>query len=211
MQRYSTDQRTEMVRVYLKERSLVRTAAVLGCSSPTIRTALREHGIEVQPRGGVRNALWRRYPTKVRTEMARVYEREQSLERTALVFGCSHNTIRAVLREFGIQPRATGGRVNPPGTPPAWGRRLSTNGYVTWFGWVSVREANGNRYHVIHEHRLVMERALGRALFRHEEIHHRNGDRTDNRLRNLELRVGRHGTGMTHCPHCGGQLTPVSC
>lgn len=38
-----------------------------------------------------------------------------------------------------------------------------------------------------YEHRLVMERAVGRKLRRDEHVHHINGDGRDNRLENLEL------------------------
>lgn len=37
------------------------------------------------------------------------------------------------------------------------------------------------------QHRLVMECALGRFLTAHERVHHRNHDRADNRIDNLEL------------------------
>jgi hypothetical protein len=37
------------------------------------------------------------------------------------------------------------------------------------------------------EHRLVMQRHIGRVLLPDEVVHHRNGDRLDNRIDNLEI------------------------
>lgn len=55
-------------------------------------------------------------------------------------------------------------------------RRLDEGYVVVW---------DGDRQ--IDEHRLVMERILGRSLSPHEHVHHKNEDTLDNRPENLEV------------------------
>ena len=56
-------------------------------------------------------------------------------------------------------------------------RAIQKNGYVT----ICI----GNKKY--YEHRLVMEQFLGRKLTKNEQVHHKNKDKTDNRIENLEL------------------------
>lgn len=66
----------------------------------------------------------------------------------------------------------------------------------------------GSKNGWILEHRYVVERRLGRQLLDTEHVHHKNGDRTDNRDENLELWTGpkQQPTGVRisdyHCPGC---------
>lgn len=64
-------------------------------------------------------------------------------------------------------------------------RQVNSHGYVKVFVGKDYPGA-GRHGHVL-EHRKVMEDHLGRPLTSDENVHHRNGDRADNRLENLEL------------------------
>lgn len=76
---------------------------------------------------------------------------------------------------------------------PNWtgGRTKSNKGYVQ----LTIYPDGGPRKRV-YEHIVVMEHRLGRKLFLDEEVHHKNGIRSDNQDDNLELRVkSKHPKG----------------
>lgn len=62
-------------------------------------------------------------------------------------------------------------------------RRNGLDRYIDKDGYVQVRQEGVT----IGEHRAVMQEHLGRKLTRYESVHHKNGNRSDNRLDNLEL------------------------
>lgn len=57
------------------------------------------------------------------------------------------------------------------------------NGYII----ANTRHPDNKSGRSILKHRMVMMNHLGRELLPEESVHHKNGDRSDNRLSNLEL------------------------
>lgn len=88
--------------------------------------------------------------------------------------------------------------------------RLPDSEYVARYR--TINTPDGRR---IQEHRWVMEQHIGRPLRRSEQVHHRNHNRLDNRIENLEL-VSSAEHGMRHtvlpvvkvCESCASEFVP---
>lgn len=99
--------------------------------------------------------------------------------------GIDPGTIRRWCRRYGIRTQRAGPRSGE--RHPDWlgGRIVDKDGYVLLYRPGDPHCRSGKPYAL--EHRLVMAAFLGRALLPQEVVHHKNGQKQDNRIENLEL------------------------
>jgi len=76
-------------------------------------------------------------------------------------------------------------------------------------GYVYIRDTERGR--AVQEHRKIMELHIGRELNRNEVVHHKNRNKSDNRIENLELLKNnsdhrKHHATKEPCAYCGAQL-----
>lgn len=117
--------------------------------------------------------------------LQKLIEVDQGTQKHAAgLLGVSVSWVERACKRLGLKTQRSGPRSGP--LHPDWrgGRMVDRGGYVLiWCpDHLFVRKT---RY--VLEHRLVMERMLGRYLKPNEVVHHINGVRDDNRPENLQV------------------------
>ena len=74
----------------------------------------------------------------------------------------------------------------------AW-RPISDEGYIHSSGYRRLHKRGGKK---VFQHREIMAKCIGRSLLREESVHHKDGDKLNNELSNLELWSSKHLGGQ---------------
>lgn len=101
------------------------------------------------------------------------------------------------------------------------GRYISSNGYVCVY---APQHPYATKKGYVYEHRLIMEKNIGRYLLPSEDVHHKDRNRLNNKIDNLlllsrhehhrlhreEQLKGKHKK-IAHCPICHIKVTREGC
>ena len=205
--RLDTAAKKEIAQRYEAGESRITLERAFDCSGPTITKAIKLFGDGMRRQG----QGFRKFSEEEVIEMERQWKAGVSQTAIAKSFSTGQTVISKVFQSRGIAKehrRPMGERHG------SWkgGRVVNNAGYAAILvshdsPYAEMR--NGVNY--VPEHRLVMAQSLGRVLRRSESVHHINGDNSDNRLENLQLRQGSHGKHAAFCcADCGSiNIVPV--
>lgn len=142
----------------------------------------------------------KRFAPEQEREICELYfEGQLGSIKLARQFQCSPSTVKYLIKKNGFKLRSfSEARKDQFGAKhPNWkgGRSPHRDGYI----YILKRNhPNADRWGRIFEHRLIMEKHLGRFLKKEEIVHHVNNIRNDNRIENLMLFSGHSKHGSWH-------------
>ena len=176
-----------MQRRYLDGETLQDIAEDAGVSSQTIGRRLEKAGIHL--RGHMKTEATRQKMSEARRmnlpedKLRELHSQEMSTREMAAILGCNEETVRERLIEMDLPRLPAKAR---PGKNHFWqgGYAVDEDGYILKH---CPDHPHATKAGYVRQHRLVMEKVLGRYLTPEEVVDHRNRDTSDNRPENLQV------------------------
>lgn len=172
--------------------SMSQIGDLLGCTKHPIYRALKKHGLQAR-------AHTSKYPLLNDKEWLRneYLVEMKSIKQIAEEIGAPHGVVHSALTHMGIKTRNPKeslavkyehGRFGEIASNWRGGRVKTGNGHMYIY---APSHPFSNQKGQVMEHRLVMEKKLGRYLTPEEVVHHMDGDKLNNDESNLELFANR--------------------
>lgn len=152
----------ELAREYESGKTLKDVAQMIGTTMNTTARILREAGCCIRKRGNVPGRKMPRWVVEKAAESRRGMK----------------------MSDMARQHMSDAKKSHHDGYNSIGHKKVNDNGYVMVFAPDHPMAMTSGH---VYEHRLVMEKAIGRLLRPDEIVHHINHDRTDNRIENLQL------------------------
>lgn len=169
----------KILRVATPEMKAAQVAAAAGCSVSEVYRCVAQHGLVIQQRKRPepRSAL--------RPRILELADGSRTSKEIADLLQCNRNHVQNVLRTLNRERLPRGARRGPLNPSYLEGRSIDLDGYAL----VSAPPGHpsARRTGVMLEHRLVMERELGRHLEPSEIVDHIDGLHLHNAPSNLRL------------------------
>ena len=154
-----------------------KIAEIFGCSVPTVRKYVALYNLDWHPLSSGPKSI----PMPNLRELVKQGWR---LSKLAKKYGCYPQTVWDRIQKLGIPYNWNRG--SPGAMNGSWkgGRIVDKDGYVLIW---TPKHPFANNHSRVREHRLVMEKKLGRYLTPKEVVHHKDDNRSNNAIDNLEL------------------------
>jgi transposase-like protein len=196
--RFTKEGENRVIAAYQSGVSLSDLGRQEGCCLEAVRKVLIRHGVERRPRG----ATARNLSPELREQLIADYKGGMSQIPLSKKYGVSQVSVSRYLRSAGVKMNLAGAAAS--GFQKCGGRIQIDGRTAILTPTDSPYSSMRNHLGYILEHRLVMAEHLGRSLTPYETVHHKDGDKQNNALSNLELRQGNHGKGARfRCADCG--------